>query len=301
MDRFFDRIEFLISEAFVALRRNALMTFAAISTTAVALFLIGGLGYVYTQLNKSTEAEAGRFEMRVFLKDGTKRADIQEMAKALRGINGVAKVVLIPKEAAWQKYKEEHDQAMTAGIDNPLPDSFKIVLTDVSKAPAVKDEIVKMPEVLPENGVQFMQEVQELMSGLRRLIRWLGVVLGGLLLVTGGILIYNAIRLAIISRRREIRIMQLVGASHFTVQTPFILEGAIQGFLGGAIASLLLWPANIVVERYVHTNLSNVKDFPAFPLWNILYTLGFVGAVYGVLCSILAVREPLRYRTKVHL
>jgi len=168
----------------------------------------------------------------------------------------------------------------------------------VTRADALAAQIQAMPEVYQDKGVEYSRDAQQLISQMLSIVRWLGGALGTLLLVTAGILIYNAIRLTVIARRREIRIMQLVGASYFTIWTPFVIEGIVQGAVGGFLAAWLLFAANFGLQQFVH-NVSVSTVFPTYPLWSLSFLLGFVGALYGFLCSSFAVREPLRHGSAI--
>jgi cell division transport system permease protein len=119
-------------------------------------------------------------------------------------------------------------------------------------------------------------------------MRWLGLVIAGLLFVTAGVLIFNAIKLTITHRRREIRIMQLVGASYLTVRVPFLIEGLVQGLTGGAFAALMLYGAQHVFQNFLMT-LSTKTHLVAFPWGQAILILGGVGAAYGLICSGLAI------------
>lgn len=287
-----DRLQFLLGEAFIALRRNGWMTFAAISTVAVSLFLIGGLGYFYFELAKVSESMTGKFELRVMLKDGSKMAQITQTAAEIRKIDGVKSVHWIPKENVWKQFLAENPNYVD--IDNPYPDSFKVTLSDLKQTDGVIAEIKKLPSVV-QDEVQYLQAEQQWVEQLQAIVRWLGTALGGLLFATAGILIYNAIRLTVISRRLEIRIMQLVGASFLTVRIPFYIEGIVQGAVGGFFATLLLWACDQVIASKVE-GMAGTANFPPFPVGIYLLALGAIGAGYGLLCSMVAVRAPLRYR-----
>jgi cell division transport system permease protein len=288
-----DRLEFLLGEAFVALRRNGLMTFAAISTAAVALFLLGGLGYVYVRINQYTSELTGKFDMNVNMKVDLPRQKAIEVGNKIAAMPGVKSVTLIPKEDAWQKQQQDV-KVSGEGLENPLPDAFKVMLTDLKQADALADRIQQMPEVYPApDGVIYEKDVQQNMGHILSIVQWTGGVLGFLLFMTSGILIYNAIRLTVIARRREIRIMQLVGASYFTVRTPFVIEGMIQGAIGGFIATFLLWSAQLWFVQNVNAVTSTTNIAP-FPFWGMLGLLMALGAAYGLFCSSAAVREPLR-------
>lgn len=296
----FDRLEFLLTEAFVALRRNLLMTFAAITTAAVSLFLLGSLGYVYFQLSRVATEVSNKFEMRVWLKDKITNDQAKAMMPKMQSIKGVRSVVFVAREEEWKRFQVTQPE-LTKGWDaSTLPNSFRVTLKELDEADAVAGAIRKMPEVLPGTGVVYLRDEQQTMDQFLSILRLVGGLLGGVLFITAGILIYNAIRLTIFARRREIRIMQLVGASKFTVRVPFMIEGAVQGLVGGLIATGLIMASQAGVEQLVAQVTVGVQ-FPKFPVWTFIAILGLAGGAYGAFCSYLAIREPLRYRSGVQI
>ena len=256
------------------------------------LFIAGGLGYAYIKLSAFADTLPSKFEVRVFLKDGTKVPEISDTAQKIRAMAGVKQVMWMPKEAEWAKEraKNPHD---TEGMENPLPDALRVTLAKLDEADRVITSVKQLPTVLEVTDDPYSRGA---VLGILNLLRWLGGVLGGLLFLTGGILIHNAIRMTIIVRRREIRIMQLVGASQAIVCTPFLIEGVLQGLLGGCLATLLVWSADKVFLRYAAGNIQLSPDAAFFPVWTVLALLCGAGAAYGLCCSALAAREPLKLR-----
>jgi cell division transport system permease protein len=287
-----DRLGFVVTEAISALKRNYTMTFATIITAAVSLFLIGGLGYVYIRTEEYARAQTGRFEMRVILKDGATFDQIRQTAAQVRAIPGVAVVAWIPKEKAWARERET-DPELTEGVENPYPDEFKVTLKDVHRGDEIAKQIQALDTVLPGQGVKYEQDAQRVFDTALQVLRLVGGTVGGLLFCAAGLLIYNAIRLTIHARRLEIRVMQLVGASRLMIRIPFLIEGILQGAGGGVLASGLLLLAN-----HAFANLLDSKQLPSglpsFPFWPVLAILCAIGAVYGFVCSHIAVRMPLR-------
>ncbi len=286
-----DRIEFLLAEALVAIRRNGWMTFAAVSTATVALFLLGGLGHLYMSLDTYASKVSSRFEMRAFLRDGSDRQAISATARRIRALPNVREVTWIPKEGAWERYCREHPD-LTAGLVNPYPDALKVKLSNLESASSVAAEIAAVPTI-DTNGVVYLDDEQRLVAEAQRLIRWMGAILVGLSLLTAGILIFNAIRATVLARRREVRIMQLVGASHATIQIPFLLEGAVQGALGGALSGMLLLTLHALVVRFL-SNFDAIGQPGAFPFWPATLLLTAAGALFGAACSLLAVWNPMK-------
>jgi cell division transport system permease protein len=287
----FDKLGFVVGEGFGALRRNLGMAIAGISTGAVALFLLGVLCFVYKLADDYAKTVPNRFDMRVYLKDGVKFPEIKSTAQAIRSIAGVQQVSWIPRDKAWAKLQREQPE-LTQGLDNSLPDAYKVVLSDITHADQVANQIQSLATVQPD-GVHYLRDEQKVAIAGLGTFRLLGPAFVALLLAATGILIYNTIRLTVVSRRLEIRITRLVGASNFTVRFPFYIEGLVQGLVAGGCAGVLL----IISDRVVRDQLAlqNIQ-FAAFPTTLATCLMVATGAGYGLLCSLLAVRAPLRYR-----
>lgn len=288
-----DRISFLVGEALVAMRRNYSMTFASITTVAVSLFLIGAFGVVSYLGGEYLKTIPGKFEMRVHLREGTAMPAISATAQQIRSLPGVATVAWIPRDKAWELQRKKYRPELVEGLENPLPDAYKVVLSDLKQADAVAQAIQRLPAVEPSGGVKYMAEAHVLVERWTRFSQGIGTALAVAFFITGGVLIYNTIRLTVIARRLEVRIMRLVGASPFTVHAPFMIEGVVHGTIGGLIASLLLIPC---VSAFTFQLAKLGVPVAALPIPLLLQVLCLFGAMYGLACSLLAVRVPLRFR-----
>lgn len=281
-----DRLFFILGEAKVSLQRNLGMVFLSILTTAVCLYVLGGLGLVYLGLQRGAKEMTGALEMRVYLREETTRESVSALLKEVRSMPGVDKAVLIPKEKAWEKFSAENPQ-IAKDIENPYPDGLKIILNDLSQGETIAQTMRARPEVEPENGVNYLKKEQNLLEQAMKLLRWVGATAGGMLLLVAGVLIFTVTRLAAMSRRLEIRIMRLVGAGYGTMYLPMVIEGKVQGVLGGALAAGLLHLTYRQIGQVI-ASYESIPPLPAFPaqpvyLWTIV-----AGAIYGVLCSLLA-------------
>lgn len=285
-----DRIEFLVSEAVVSLRRNRGMTFASIIASSLALVIVGGFTLTYIGLAKYVDAQGSRFEMSVFARDDATPDQVRTLGDSIRKLDGVGKVTFKSKAEVWAAWKKKNP-SITSGLEleNPMPDTYVVTFKDLKKVDSVKNLVSHMPEVAPKDGIQLMGEVQSLLESVINSIRWLGLGLGLATLLTGGILIYNTVRLTMTSRRKEIRIMELVGASRSTVKIPLLIEGVTHGVLGSVIATLVLWIGYGIVSKAVGTMpMIHTEPFPA--TWTAA-SLALAGAAYGYICGALAIRE----------
>jgi cell division transport system permease protein len=287
----FDYAMFIVGEAFVAFRRNLAMAFAGITTGAIALFLMGLLAFAVHAASAYAEHVPKMFDMRAFLVDGISPSEIDQTIQKIRTFRGVTSVVLIPRESAWKKMKAI-EPSLTNGLDNPLPNQLKVVVSDLKIGDSLAQNIQSLPTVVPEEGVHYLRQEQRLTIAVLDAFNVLGMALALLLAFSTGILIYNTIRLTVISRRLEIRIMQLVGASAAAIKIPFLIEGALQGMAAGGSAALLLWLSVYLLGRQLSLNLMS----GVIPVAPALLAMVLIGGGYGLLCSIAAVRVPLQYR-----
>jgi len=298
----FDRIQFIFSEALTSMRRNYASSLAAVVTAGIALYFLGGLAFGYIQLSNFANTVTDKFDMTVQLKDGTTEAQVKQTAPAIRRIQGVKSAVWIPRELEWERYKKNNPEIFR-DIDNPIAEQIKVTLTDLKYSEDVAKAIRALPTVDTAPGsVSYMKAEQSFVQGAMGFFRDVGIYAGPLLFLVAGALIYNTIRLAILSRALEIRIMRLIGASRMTVRLPLVIEGIVHGAMGGILATWLL----MLSYRYLD-NLhqrwgvpdvatGKIADLPMFPFLGILEALTLIGAVYGLICSLVAIVVPHRNR-----
>lgn len=290
----FDRIAFVFGETLIGLKRNLVLALATITTMALSLYLLFGLGYIGQEATGYLGKLPGRFEMEINLKPGVTYADVTRTAKYLRRLPGVAHVVWLPADRQYALWKRQNPElAEGLGDESPFAEKFRVRLSDLGKSDAVAATARRMTTVDPVGGVQYFQAAQNAVAGWIPLLTSFALGAGAILLGVTGVLVYTAIRLTVESRRAEIRIMRLVGASRIVVALPFVLEGAIQGGLGGflAVASLLL------SHRTVGQKLAEVSlgaTLAPFPFASALTVLLVAGAGYGALCSCLSLLAALR-------
>lgn len=287
-------IEFLVEEALVNLRRNGLMTVAAVGTVALALAVFGGFGLIIWRLESLARSLPPKFAIDVFLKDSVTREQSQALQHKLHSHPDISKVIFKPKEQAWPEFQKELQQEITAALPyNPLPDSFVIHVKDPARTAVVSRWLRSLPEI---DAVRDAEEEVEIILSVAAAVRWIGLTGTVLLLVATSVIIYNAVRLTVYARRREIRIMQLIGATSGTIRTPFVLEGVVQGVLGAWIACVLIFGVSRLVSHFVMHKLAFIDSLGGapVPLWVVFLLLTLLGAAIGGMVSILSVRKYLQ-------
>jgi cell division transport system permease protein len=234
------RAKYVLSEVMVGLWRNVTMTIAMIITLAVSLFMLGASGLMYLQVNSMKDFYYDQIEVAIFL--DTEVTDQQRSAldAALRKDPLVADVIYESKEKAYEKFKEMYSDApdlVNAVKQDQLPESFRVRLINPEQFQQINDRYKN------NEGVETIVDQQRLLD---KIFNILGSVQSGALLaatimaVAALLLVGNTIQVAAYSKRREVAVMKLVGASNWFIQAPFVLEAVAAGLIGSVLAFALL-------------------------------------------------------------
>ena len=239
------RLRYVSSELGGGLRRNLTMTVAVVVTVWVSLVLFGVGMLIRAEVNLAKGFWYDKVQVAVFLcnenaaspKCDGEITDRQQQAveKALNDNPEVSEVFFEDQRAAYNRFKEICKDCATVDIVQPqdLQASFRVQLKDAQQYESVNSAVSGMPDVF---SVQDSREIlQPLFNGLNGL-KWISIGLSAGLLLAAVLQIANTIRLTVFSRRREIGIMRLVGASSMYIQLPFVLETVIAALIGAALA-----------------------------------------------------------------
>jgi cell division transport system permease protein len=269
------KLPFFIAEAFRALRRNGAPTMAAIVTTVTTVILLGVLIPVFqTTQAKSSEIRQS-LEFRVPVYDDATKAEIAALQGKLEAIPHVKSVRFIDKEEALAEFKSSYgktkvEESITQlrGY-NPLPGNFSVKPDDASNLEAARNAVAPpgpngkpkpiSPIIVAENPTFEQQQGGKKIEQVTSALKIVLTVITALLILASLMLVGNTIRLSIYTRRREVEVMRLVGATRWFIRWPFMIEGVVVGFAGGLIAILVLWLGKITIVD----PLSNTFSFLA--------------------------------------
>lgn len=285
------KVGYFIKEAGTNLRRNKLMTIAAVLTAAVSLLLLGGVLTLGSFVNGITGKITNEVEVSVFLKDEITAAQRNDIRTTLGDLDVVKKVSFVTKDQAYKEFKDLYkDQpALWENIDpSVLPASFRVQLADPNRVDVIRSKLQNNPAV---DEIADQRDTVKRLVRFTDLLRTFSVIMIVVLLGAAILLISNTTQLAIYARRREIEIMKLVGATNWFVRLPFMLEGVTAGVVGAVIALALLGVVKVVARSAIpiwipHTGLSGVG------VGQIVW-LALVGIVVGAAGSAVAVRRFL--------
>ena len=242
------RLGFFVREAFRALTRNAVPSFAAMATVLVTVLVLG----VFIPVVQATTGAANEVRSRVivdvYLEPNATKTDRERIDAIIRNETPhVKSVEFISKEKAYREESERNPEAYKLLGVNPLPDTFRVTPDEPDNINAVRNALSPLS---PSGGRTVIdpaieevrnreEETNKILSATRVVKLTMGM-LAVLLVIASALLIANTIRLSLYARRREVEVMKLVGATDWFIRWPFVIEGMLLGALGGLLAVLLL-------------------------------------------------------------
>jgi cell division transport system permease protein len=292
------RLFFFIQEAFRALRRNAAPSTAAIVTTGVTVILLGVLIPVFQTTQAKSDQVRDSLEFRVAIYDDATKAETGALERRLADIPHVSSVELITKAEALQELtrdlgKEKSDELLTQLHSNPLPANFQIKADDAGNLDSIRAAVTPPgPNGRPQPISPIIQDVFDRQQESQQIEQVTGAlkivltIITALLIVASLMLVGNTIRLSIYTRRREVEVMRLVGATRWFIRWPFMIEGVVVGFTGGLVAILILWLGKITIVdplsdsfSFLAAQNSSTLAFPA--LVGILFCAAVLVSAIG--------------------
>jgi len=216
----------------------------AVATIAIALFLVGAFAIVVVNMRGLVERFGSDLEITAYLDDGLREADRVRLAERVATVEGVERVELVDQDEALRRFRAiSGGAALLEGLEeNPLPASVEISLAPAHRTAEGVEILRAALDGLP--GIAEIAHGQDWVEGYARastLMRVSGYALGTVLALATLLIVANTIRLGVYAREDELEILALVGASRTFVRTPFLMEGTLQGAIGGLIALALLW------------------------------------------------------------
>jgi cell division transport system permease protein len=296
-----------LTETWSGLRRNASMTLAVIVTMWVSLTLFGAGLLVAQQVERLKDDWYDKVEISVFLcveasrgencvqgeaATDAQRADVEQ---ALRSNPEVAEVFYETREQAYQQFREyyaDNEPILKSASVDMMQDSFRVKLKNPEEFQGVVSAVKGMPGV---EQVQDLRKILDPMFAWLNLARWATVGLSALLLLAAALQIGNTIRLAAYSRRREIGIMRLVGASNWYIMLPFLLESLIAA-VGGALLACLTLAAvqQFVIVGRAEVEIQTVRWIDWSNVGWAMASIALVAVALSVIPTLIATRRFLR-------
>ena len=280
-------LRYTLKESISGFTRTKLSTVISIVTIVISLLLLGIFAVITINTSRFIDTLRNNVEMEAFLQEPVTRDEISGIIQSVVEIPGVDQVIYVSKDEASEIFKEQFGEDVKGVLDfNPLPPSLKVSLDEGHRTTAGANDVYeKLKATKGVESVIYRKALLEFIDQKTATIHNITLGLGLLISLSAIFLVSNTIRLAIYAKRRLLRTMALVGATPGFIRMPFLLEGILQGLIGGVIASSFLYVLLeyamrfilIEVARYVHMDMMFYVMVVAAG-----FALGLVGSVISV-------------------
>lgn len=283
------QIRYVVKEGFSGFKRAKLSMITAVITVSISLLLLSSFTILFFNANSIVESLRDKVEMEAFLEDGMSVAERDSLLGKIKAVNGVDSIRFVSKGEAAAIFKEEFGEDIYRVLDfNPLPASVKVFLKNGFKTSAAAEVIYA--EITGMTGVEdviYRKTLLEMLDRRARTFLWMALGIGIFITISSIFLVANTIRLAIYAKRKIIQTMKLIGATRRFIRIPFLLEGLIQGMIGGLVAAGVIFAAFNYLENWISVQLS---DFVRVDPWSYGVII-VVGCTLGLLGSMISIRR----------
>ena len=284
---------YFFRQALMSIMNNRAVHAIGLGTMVVSLLIFGAFLLLFVNLNTWIQGWEHSLTMSVYLHDGINEATRDKIAAFITDLPAAEIKRYVSKEDALRNFRRAlgPQAGLLEGLSgNPLPASYDVVFKDMEgqrpDAQKIKKELEKIDGI---EEVQYSEEWLKRFEALINMVRFVGFIIGGLLCMGVLFIVTNTIKLTIYSRKDEIEIMKLVGATDWFVKIPYLLEGMIQGILGGILALVTLFFVYLILStKQMHFLGLAVLDFIFLPSEYSL-SIFLVSVGLGLLGSFVAV------------
>lgn len=255
-------LSYTVRESFSGFRRTKLSSTISIVTICISLLLLGAFAFVTIQASRFIESIRNKVEVEVFLQEPITPEEVSDLARTITGFDGVEQAIFVTKEEAAQIFKQEFGDDIYRVLDfNPLPPSFKITLQpQFRNAGAVARLDDRLKGLKGVESVLYRRALLELIDQRTATVNRITLGLGIVISLSAILLVSNTIRLAIYAKRKLIRTMELVGATRSFIRMPFLVEGVLQGLVGGLAAGGFLYVVLEHLLRWVAPEFASIAS-----------------------------------------
>ena len=285
-----------IRDAFKSVGRNFSLSFASIMCTTITLILVAVAIVCAANIENATKLIEDELSVVVYLKKDTTEETIENIKSELASISNVEDYVFKSKDE-WKHEMEEYSETFNTVLNyldtNPLLDSFIVKVYDIN---SMKDTVEYIRSIEGIDTVKYGEGMVESVVSTFDIVEKVVVVVVIALILVTAFLISNTIKLTIFSRRNEIEIMRLVGASNISIKLPFIFEGFIIGVIGSIIPICITIYGYVILFTQLHGQFSNMILLiePYNFVFYVALVLVIIGAIVGMFGSLKAVRKHLK-------
>lgn len=294
------QVTFVFRRALKSLRELLWTHLLTAGTMAMTLFILGGFLLIQGNLHGLLRGWGSQLQIFAYLANDLSPADIQSVLGQVRSFPEVESVRFVSKAEAWEKFKKtlgSHAGVLEGLPADVLPASLEIALQKSQRQrAAVADVAQRLRGVKGVGEVEYPEEWIEKLTLLVLGVQWAKWILGSFLFVATLLIVGSTVKLAILARKDEIEIMQLVGAPAALIKAPFVVEGMVQGIVGASLSLLFLWLLFLFVSRHLPASLGLLPSPDQLQFLDLseITLLIFLGWMLGAGGSLFSLRRFLK-------
>ena len=290
-----NNLGYLIKEGFKGIFKHGFMSFASVTIIMACLIIMGVFTLLGLNINRVIADLEAQNEIVAFVDDSYTTEDAKKVGDRLLKVDNVADVEFISRVEAMNTFKKDYEQGLFDEIDETVfRDRYVVHVQDIELTAQTRDKLESVEGVAKVNA--HLQYAEGFIK-VRNIVNLISAVLVTILAIISVFIMSNTIKLATFTRREEIAIMKMVGATNMFIRLPFIIEGLLLGILGGGLAFGSVWGLyELTVSKLVGGFIGGIMDIVPFsvvmlPLLIVFMGIGvFVGAFGGNI----AIRDYLK-------
>ncbi|MBR5490807.1 MAG: permease-like cell division protein FtsX [Oscillospiraceae bacterium] len=292
LNRFF----YLIKEGIKSIFTHGFMSFASVTIIVACLIIMGSFSLLSFNIDSMISDMEQDNEILAFVEDELSDEEAMAIGTRLEAVSNVSSVTFVTRQEAFESFKAEYDDDTRFDDlpDTTLRHRYVIHLEDLSLVETTAQDI-KAINGIADVGAEL--EISRAIITIRNIISLVSFVIIAILFVVSVFIMNNTIKLATYSRKEEIAIMKMVGASNAFIRFPFVVEGMILGLLGGGVAFFIEWGLySLLTEKLMATIIGGIVNVVAFEILLIPMLAIFlgIGLLVGVFGSSVAIRNYLK-------
>lgn len=272
------------------------MSFAAVCIIVACMLIMGIFVMLLVNVNAMLDRYEQDSEILVYIDENYTTAEARSVGSKINRVDNILRADFVTREQALESFKAKYADSNTFdGIEaDTFRDRYQVYLEDLSRLQETENALRAI------DGVAEVTAHQELADGfatIRAILAWVSGIVIGILVIVSLFIIGNTIKMALLSRREEIGIMRMVGATNWFIRWPFVIEGMILGLLGAVASFFLQWLLyNLVCSRIAAMDSLRILSTVPFGdmAWFVGATCLFGGLLIGVLGSLLSIRRFLK-------
>ncbi len=294
-------VRYLTKQGFDNVWKNRMMAFASFCVLLVSILLVELSILFYVNLNSIIGGIENKNEIIVFLDEDITKQQTDEVGKKLKQMDNIKSISFYSKKQAFDDMKSsmaEYEEIFDSlGDDNPLIDSYRVKIKDISQTNATVDSLNEIDHVY---RIRAPYDFVNILSEMKKIVTIIATAIIVALAIVSMVIISNTTKASVFARRNEISIMKYVGATNAFIRIPFFVEGMITGIIAGMVATLITWMGyDAVVELLTkEVNILNIIGMGSIiPFAEIAFTVAglyiIAGALVGAVGSVLSTRKHL--------